>query len=166
MCTLAPCSHFLAAFLLNCCTVGCVAAAWVAAQNKLVSVHDSKVDLDRTGSEHQWHSPCGRGVRQASHTLAAGWLMSVHTAQAHSSSSFLATFSLARSLQAQPIRLFLTGSLLGESGNTTRMMIKVRRLDIFRQTYVEEMFMIVLMLLRCFKNLWLHSQLDKSRLWN
>lgn len=103
-----------------------MAAAWV---NKLVTAKDNNVDLDRIGSEHEWDSPCGLGVRQASQTLAAGWLIRVHTAQAHSSSSFLATFSLALSLYAQPIRLFLTGSLLDESINTTRMMIEVGLLD-------------------------------------
>lgn len=71
-------------------------------------------------------------MRQASQALAAGWLMRVHTPQAHSSSSFLATFSLALSLQAQPIRLFLTGSLLDESINTTGNM-KEMLLDSFGQ---------------------------------
>lgn len=119
---------------MNCCAVGRVAAARVVAQNKLVTVQDNKVDVNRIGSEHQWDSPCARGVRQASQTLAAGWLIRVHTAHAHSASSSLATFSLALSLQAQPIRLFLTGSLLEESINAPRVRIKVRLLDTMRHT--------------------------------
>ena len=57
-------------------------------------------------------SPSGLGVRQASQALAAGWLMSVQSWQAQSSSSFLATLSPALWLYAHSIRLFLTGSLL------------------------------------------------------
>ena len=57
-------------------------------------------------------SPWGRGARQASHDPAEGRLTSVQRGHAHSSSSLVATSSLAPSLVTQPIRLFLTGSLL------------------------------------------------------
>lgn len=85
--------------------------------SKTIATVLSLVSKDRT-----FHLPLGLGVRQASHAVAAGWLMSVQSWQAQSSSSFLATLSLVL-LQAQPIRLFRTGSLLNKQSRATVMII-------------------------------------------